>query len=143
MGRFSVEYIDELLAGAEYGQLVEISAIICGSAGFSRNSPDYGLPTVGFVFAEALTWFAQAIRSSVWTYYEATPLARQQAMLSALRELAPAPFAAWYKRSMDDWTDLTKIRALDNWLEAKAKEANDWLRNLLVENREIVLQLTT
>jgi hypothetical protein len=102
MARFGSKYIDELIAGDEYGQLAEISAIFCGCARFSRRAPDYGLPPVGFMFVETLLWFAHAIRSGVWTYFEATPVLRQEAMFLTLREHAPQGFADWYKRGMQD-----------------------------------------
>ena len=142
MGRFSDQYIDELLGGNKPLQLAEISAIICGSACFNLQATDYGLPVVGFVYVEVLTWFAQAIRSSVWTYYEATPLVRQETMLSALRRLAPPSFSDWYERGMREWTDEERIRVVDSWLEANDEVAQKWLRNLLAENRNVLRQLT-
>jgi len=142
MRRFGVEYIDRLLTGKEYGQLAELSSIICGSPRFSRNVIDYGLPPIAFTFVEALCWFAQAIRSGVWKYYEAIPLPRQEAMSKALRRLAPAGYAEWYERGMAIWDDEEKISAVDNWIEGNDIEAQKWLRQLAAANRDEILAVT-
>jgi len=83
MSRFSAEYVDDLLARGGYTELTELSAIICGSPSLRRDNPGWGLPEIPFVFVETLFWFAQGMKSGVWTYYEATPVARQEAMLKA------------------------------------------------------------
>lgn len=106
------------------------------------QAPDYGLPTFAFVFAETLLWFAQAIRSGVWTYYEATPALRQRVMAAALRIHAPQGFADSYERGMLDWRDELKIHAVDVWIETNDAAANAWLRSLARENRETLLALT-
>jgi hypothetical protein len=142
MRRFGIEYIDRLLAGEEHGQLAELSSIICGSSMFSRHAPDYGLPPAAFLFVEALCWFAQAARSGVWTYYEATPLPRQLAMSESLRRFAPSGYAEWYARGMALWHDEEKIPAVDNWIKSTDSEAKRWLRQLAVTNRDEILAAT-
>src|SRR5262245_11510842 len=107
--KYATEYVERLLADDTYESLVQLSSLICSSAQFDTESPDYGLPRFAFLFAETLLWFAQAQRSGVWTYYEATPLKRQDAMANALREAAPEDFASKYERGMRDWQDETRI----------------------------------
>jgi hypothetical protein len=140
--KYAVDYIDRLLTNATYGDLVDLSSAICSSAQFRATSADYGLPQFAFLFAETLLWFAQATRSGVWTYYEATSRARQDAMAAALREAAPEEFASWYERGMHDWRDETRITAVDFWIEANDQVANEWLRTLARRNREALLELT-
>jgi len=139
---YAVQYIDRLLDGETYHDLVELSSVMRSSQQYALQAPDYGLPTFAFLFVEILLWFAQAIRSGVWTYYEATPAPRQRAMAAALRAHAPAGFADWYERGMSDWQDEQKIRTVDDWIEANDDVANAWLRLLARENREALLGLT-
>lgn len=140
--KYAVEYIDRLLRGETCHDLVELSQAVCSSPQFTLQAPDYGLPPFAFVFAETLLWFAQAIRSGVWTYYEATPAARQRAMAAALRAHAPDGYAEWYERGMADWGDEQRIVAVDDWIEANEDAANTWLRQLARANREALLAMT-
>ena len=140
--QYAVRYIDRLLDGDTYHDLVDLSSAMCSSPQYASQAPDYGLPTFAFLFAETLLWFAQAIRSGVWTYYEATPTPRQRALAAALRAHAPAGFADWYERGMSDWQDEQKIQAVDEWMEANDHAANAWLRRLARENREALLAMT-
>lgn len=142
MRRFAVSYVDRLLSTDDYSGIAELCAIISGSATFSPEASDYGLPLVGFTFVESLGWFAQSIRSGAVTYYEATTRFRQEAMLSALRLCAPQANANWYERGMADWPYGERIRALDEWISANDDELHKWLRELLREHRSIVLELT-
>ena len=89
-------YVDGLFASRDYDGLVWLSSTLCGSRGFNLQSPTYGLPRTLFLFVESLFWFAQGLRSGVWTYFEATPSARQQEMLAALGDLAPEGFDEQY-----------------------------------------------
>jgi hypothetical protein len=140
--KYSVEYIDRLLTEATYGSLVDLSSAICSSPQFKGTLGNYGLPQFAFLFAETLLWFAQANRSGVGTYYEATSRARQDAMAAALWEAGPEEFASWYERGMHDWSDENRITAVDTWMMANDEAANEWLRTLVRRNREILLQLT-
>ncbi len=128
-------YLDSLIASRDHGKLVELSTILCGSATFRRSEPDYGFPGPVFVFVESVLWFAQAIRSGVWTYYEATPISRQQAMLRALESEAPAGFATQYALGMRCWQDETKIEEVDRWIADHDGEHNLWLWRLVNEHR--------
>lgn len=142
MRRFGVQYVDGLLTGEDYHQLAELSAIVCGSDRFAPAAPDYGLPLPGFVFVEALCWFAQAARSGAWTYYEATPRPRQEAMARALRGHGPVGYADWYERGMTEWEDEDRMRAVDCWMEANTAAAERWLREFVRQHREVMIELT-
>ena len=140
--KHTIDYIARLLDGNAYGDLIELSSAMLSSPRFAADAPDYGLPQFALLFVEALQWFAQANRSGVWTYYEATPISRQHAMAAALRDQAPPNFADWYERGMADWTDERKIRAVDEWMEANDNSAHAWLRKLVRENSEALFALT-
>jgi hypothetical protein len=142
MRRFSASYVDRLLKGDDYPQLAELCAIVCGASSFSPDKSDYNLPTPAVTFVEALGWFAQTIRSGAITYFEATSRARQEAMSNAMRDYAPETYAIWYERGMANWTDELKIRALDDWVAANEDAVHAWLRKLIVDHREIMLELT-
>jgi hypothetical protein len=142
MRRFGVPYVEGLLAGEDYGQLAELSAIVCGSDRFAPAAPDYGLPPPGFLFVEAMCWFAQAERSGAWTYYEATPRPRQEAMARTLRTYAPAGYADWYECGMADWEDEERMRPVDQWTRANTAEAARWLREFARQHREVMIELT-
>jgi hypothetical protein len=140
--KYAIEYIDARLSGETYHDLVDLSLAMCSSPEYTPSAPDYGLPTFAFAFVETLLWFAQAQRSGVWTYYEATPTPRQTALAAALREHAPPEFAAWYERGRIDWQDEEKIQAVDAWIEVNDDVANAWLRRLARDNREALLAIT-
>src|SRR5436305_2507990 len=116
MRRFAMSYIDSLLHGNSRCELAELSSIICSSPTFSKTAPDYGLPGPAFVFVETQLWFAQSLRSGVWSYYEATPQSRQEAFSKALRQYAPQSYADWYERGMADWKEEGRIAAVDRWM---------------------------
>ncbi len=141
--RYATEYIDRLLQRGSYSDLVELSGMICSSGRFQAQQPDYGLPRFAFVFVETLLWFAQAIRSGVWTYYEATREPRQRAMVGALRDAGPADFATWYERGMRDWSVQARIAEVDVWMKTNDERATIWLHELIAKNSEEFLELTT
>ena len=142
MRRFGLEYIQRLLESSDYMDLVQLSGIVCASSKFSSTVPDYNLPPPLFVFVETLCWFAQAIRSGVWTYHEATPQPRQEATLKALRDFAPPDFAEQYQRGMAEWKDPEQIQAVDEWIEANDEKYNRWLRDWALQNRDLVVEVT-
>ncbi|MBI2837560.1 MAG: hypothetical protein HYX75_04560 [Acidobacteria bacterium] len=133
--KFSRPYLDKLFSSAEYSQLVELSGILCGSEIFDPDEPDYGFPTPVFVLVESLVWFAQASRSGVWSYFEATPMARQQAMLRALEREAPGGFALQYAMGMRDWQVKTRMKKVERWMKAHEEENNFWLWRLAWAHR--------
>jgi hypothetical protein len=136
MGRYSDEYLDELLARSDEVALAELQAILFSWHGRDTLQADYGLPSAIFVYVETVTWFAQAIRSGAWTYYEATPLTRQQAMREALGVWAPQDYAEQYGFGMSYWKDKRGIDALDKWMREREESCNDWLMQLLRRHRE-------
>ena len=139
--KFATAYVDRLLADSTYESLAELSSAICSSARFNAELRDYGLPRFAFLFVETLLWFAQGERSGAWTYYEATPQARQDAMLDTLRRDAPEEFSSWYERGMHDWSDEIRIAAVDTWIEAHGEATYRWLRALAANNRVTLLEL--
>jgi hypothetical protein len=143
MRRYSLEYVDRLLDGRDYGELADLSSHVCGSAQFELSAADYGLPLSAFVFVESLLWMAMAVRSGAQTYFEAAPHARQVRMLDALREHAPAEYATWYSRGMTDWRDELQMDLHDRWVAANEEGANQWLRGLANANRDVFVELTT
>ena len=143
MGRFSDEYLDELLARSDQIALAELQAILFSWHGRDSSQTDYKLPPAIFVYVETITWFSQAIRSGVWTYYEITPLDRQQAMREALVTWAPQDYAAQYGYGMSCWKDAQKIYALDRWIQDREESCNVWLMELLRQHREDLALLNT
>ena len=140
--KYAESYIDRLLIGTEYGDLVDLSQCLCSSRQFITSSPVYGLPQPAFVFVETLCWFAQAIRSGAWTYYEATQPLRQSSMLAALKAHAPKDFAGWYGRGIAGWEDEDTMAAVDQWIEANESASIDWLQVHVNTHRQLVLELT-
>jgi hypothetical protein len=133
MPKFSRAYMDALFSSHDNSKLVELSGYL--QEGLNRGDPTYGYPQAVFVFMESLLWFAQAIRSGAWTYYEATPRARQQAMLRALEGEAPAGFATHYSLGMQNWQDESRIGVVDTWIEDHDEDNNRWLWRLANEHR--------
>lgn len=140
--KYSLEFIDRLLDGTDYGDLVELAAAMSSTVRYRPAQPDYGLPPFAFLFVEVLGWFATGIRSGVWPYYEATPPARQAAMAKVLRDLAPEPFAMWYARGMAGRRDDQVAQTVNAWIDANDEAAHHWLRSLARTHREDVLDLT-
>ncbi len=143
MPRFSSEYIDKLLTGREYSDLVTLSTIVGSSTMFKNDESDYGLPSEAFLFVELLCWFAQAIRSGVWTYYEATPKERQLAFARVLLEFAPSDFYDWFNRGTKNWKDEEKIKTVDEWIEMNDERCNRWLREFALSNRDLFIEMGT
>ena len=139
--RYSPAFIDRLLRASDYHSLVELTQIAYGSAIRSDLHPDYALPQPAFLLCETLLWFAQALRSGVWTYFEATPDARQNAMLKALEALGPEGYAAAYRQGMVGWQNEALMETLDAWLESHEEATTQWLHRLALEHRTLFLRL--
>jgi hypothetical protein len=139
--KYSDEWIDRFLNGETYTDLVELLTIVRTSPGFNSQASDLNLPAFAFVFAETLNWFATACRSGVWTYFEATPTARQNGMRATLKQIGPPMFAEWYERGMCDWEDEDKMVAVSEWMKLTDEAAHAWLRRLMRENRDKLLAL--
>jgi len=139
MPKFSQGYLDALFSSRDYGKLVELSGYL--QEGLSLTDPTYGYPQPVFVFVESLLWFAQAIRSGAWTYYEATPRARQDAMFCALESNAPEGFATHYALGMQNWQDEEKIGVVDAWIENHDEDNDRWLWDLVNTHRATLERL--
>ena len=87
MSRYSAQYLAQLLRQRDYGALVDLQGIALGWEGFDKEIPSFGWPEPIFAVFELVTWLAQADRSGVWTYYEATPVSRLHAVLATLDRL--------------------------------------------------------
>jgi hypothetical protein len=135
--KFAQGYLDALFSGSDLTGLVEIQSYLAASVAYNHAAPTYGHPEPVFAFMEGLLWFSQAIRSGVWTYYEATPRFRQDAMLRALESHAPQEFAAHYALGMKDWRDETRIVVVDKWIEGHEDDCDRWLWRLANEHRPI------
>jgi hypothetical protein len=133
--KFSQAYLDELLSSPEFNKLVELSGYLYAAGGYMVDDATYGLPPSLFVFVESLVWLSQAERSGVWTYYEAAPKTRQDAMLRALECEAPEGFAAHYGLGMETWHDPGKIHVVDVWLQDHEDDINRWLWRLINQHR--------
>jgi hypothetical protein len=141
--RYSAKYLDDLFTSDQYENLVQISSLLCACDRFAAAEPDYGLPTPLFVFVQGLLWFAQSARSGTWTYYEATPVTRQNAMLSALQTVGAVSVAAQYAEGMLHWRDEARMKTLDDWLQNHDTANTQWLRQLVCANREAVEKLVS
>lgn len=93
------------------------------------------LPAPLFAAVEALAWFAQATRSGVWTYFEATAPALKAAILEYLREQGPDGLADQYETGMRHWRDQDRMAVLDDWMDAHERANTDWLWDLLTRDR--------
>jgi hypothetical protein len=139
--KYSVQYIDDLYARADFSALVQLSSDIYGWDGFRRDEPECGFPSAIFGFLETLTWSSRSIRSGVWTYYESTPLSRQWAMLAIAASIAPAELAAAYRLGMATWRDTAAVAAVDRWIAQNEDLITEWHWRILREHREQVNRL--
>ncbi|MDB5430186.1 MAG: hypothetical protein JWP35_1302 [Caulobacter sp.] len=131
-------YVDGLFVAREYDGLVWLSSLVCGADGFNLASPSYGLPSSLFLFAEGLQWFAQGIRSGVWTYFEATPVPRQELMQALLRTNGPPGFSEHYAVGMGAWRSPEAMLVVDQWLEANDNANNAFLWSLAASSRALI-----
>lgn len=135
MPRYSERYLEGLLEGSDYGSLVELQGLLLLLPDYDVSRPTRGLPPHFFVVVEGLQWFAQAGRSGVWTYFEATPPPRQHAMVNALGQLGADELARRYQRGIEQWQDPAAMMELDSWISAADEGAHQWLRTLLRTHR--------
>jgi hypothetical protein len=135
--RYSAAYWDSLFSLGRYEGLVSISQALCTAPTFSIEAAEYGLARPAFLFVEGLSWFAQATRSGVRTYFEATPATRQAAMLEALEASAPKGFAAQYGTGMRDWMNASEMEQLDRWIQSHDTQNNSWLWSIAEQHRGV------
>ena len=131
----SAAYLEDLFRERSLDKLAEISALSCGCRAFDKGATDYGLPGRLFLFVECLGWISQSLRSGSWTYFEATPVARQQLMLKRLREDGLPTLGDRYAESMSNWRDASKISSVDKWLEAHEAVIEAWLWDCAIAAR--------
>ena len=136
----SKQYIDSLVDSPSHEALVTVAGYIWAAAP-ERDLPTYGLELPLFVFCEALTWFSQSIRSGVWTYYEATPTRRQEAMKASLAIVQAGPIIERYAFGMIYWRDFEAMTELDQWLGETDDQNTSWLAELLNSHRDLLKQL--
>src|SRR5579872_4844236 len=105
MSLIASAYLDKTFSERDEASLAFLSSLVCGTQAFDERHAVYGLPPPLFLFVEDLLWFAQAWRSGSWTYFEATPPERQQAMLEALRTDAPNGWSDQYASGMRRWQE--------------------------------------
>lgn len=139
----STHYLERLCEIRDYDGLAWICAVLSGSDRFNADDPTYGFPDPAFNFLERLAWFAQGTRSGAWTYFEATPPARQHAMLSILRhDTHHADFSAQYAFGMENWKEPSSMKALDEWLDANDDRNNALCWQIICSQRDIFQRLT-
>jgi hypothetical protein len=138
----SSDHLERLCAARAYDGLVWISSILCGCDTFRPDEPGYGLPTLLFNLVERLAWFAQATRSGVWTYFEATPPLVQQGMLASLQEDASRPrFAEQYRMGIRHWREPPALEPVDAWMLAHDTCNNDVCWSIVAAQRETLQAL--
>lgn len=131
MSRYSAQYVAQLVAQHDYGALVDLQGIALGWDRFNANDPSFGLPQPLFAVFEILTWLAQADRSGVWTYYEATPAQRQDRVLVALEALQAAELRHQYLYGKEHWQIAEAIGQLDNWIGENEQSTIKWAFTVL------------
>jgi hypothetical protein len=137
--KFSEQFIDRLLSDVTEGSMAELSSILCGSAQFHVESPDYGFPVGLFVFCEVLLWISQTERSGSYTYFDATPVSRQKILIDALESLRAHDLARTYRRGMANVDDSETNR----WVNENGTAVRNWLRSLSISQRDEILRLTS
>jgi len=116
MPRYSQQYIANLIAQHDYGALVDLQRPASGSKLYDTKHPSFGWPCAIFVIFELATWIAQADRSGVWTYYEATPPMRMNCVLATLEELGAVELHKQYNYGKNHWQDEDACDRLDCWI---------------------------
>lgn len=133
MPRYSAQYLAQLLTQGDYAALVDLQGIAIGWDGFDASVPCFGLPSPIFAVFEVLTWLAQADRSGVWTYYEATPDARSECTLTALELLQAVELRQRYAFGKAHWQDAEASGQLDSWIRENEPGIIEWAFAVLAE----------
>ncbi|MYM96366.1 hypothetical protein [Duganella vulcania] len=134
MPRYSDHYLAQLLAQRDYLALVDLQGVASGWEGFDKNLPSFGWPCPIFVVFELVTWLAQADRSGVWTYYEATPVARSDCVLTTLDSLGAVEFHQQYARGKERWQNYEESEKLDKWIRENEQTLIDWAFTVLIDH---------
>jgi hypothetical protein len=139
--RYAESYLDQIL-NAEHGErLVELLCAIGGRPEYDCTAGDLGLPEPAFLLMECSQWMAQSLRSGVWTYYEATPLNRQNACLKVIQNYAPAEWADMYSRGMADWRSDKTMKLIDDWMFRQMDAMDAWRQAFAEANRQVFVEL--
>ena len=138
--KYTAQYIDQLYKARDYHSLVELYSNLSGWERVNYESVDYGFPTPIFVFFELMIFWA-SVRSGVWTYFESTSAVRQKDLIIAMRHFVPDELiekygeaAAAYCQNQSD----VILGGIDKLVEQQESKLNQWLWNLLDQNRQIV-----
>jgi hypothetical protein len=126
MPRYSAHYLTQLLAQRNYEALVDLQGVALGWDGFDTEHPSFGCPYPIFVVFELVTWLAHSDRSGVWTYYEATPVARVDCVLATLEILGAFELHKQYSYGRENWQDEDASEKLDRWICEKEHTIIDW-----------------
>ena len=134
MARYSTQFLSQLLDRHDYAALVDLQGVAMGWSGFDMGHPTFGWPRPIFVVFELLTWLAQADRSGVWTYYEATPVGRLECAAATLDYLNAVELLQNYVYGKDNWRDLDAIGKLDSWISENEDNIITWAFSVLTEH---------
>lgn len=134
MPRYSAQFLSQLLARRDYSALVGLQSVALGWEGYDARVPSFGWPHPIFVIFEILTWFAQADRSGVWTYYESTPVSRLDCALATLDMLKAVELRQQYAYGKMHWQDTEAIAKLDRWLRENERAIIEWAFATLAEH---------
>ncbi|MBV6322656.1 hypothetical protein [Duganella violaceipulchra] len=134
MPRYSAQYLSQLLTRRDYGALVDLQGVALGWEGYDARLPSFGWPQPIFVIFEILTWLAQADRSGVWTYYEATPVVRLDCALATLEMLKAVELQQQYAHGKMHWQDSEVSRKLDYWIRENEQTIIEWAFATLVDH---------
>lgn len=137
MRRYADSYIDQLIGRSDYEAMVDLQGILMSGTRVNLDAPDYGLPSIPFVFVESILWFSQSVRSGAWTYFESTAKDRQAAMYEALDSFAPLGFAERYKYGSENWRDSERMIELDRWIDESDDSCARRLAEFQRKNRDV------
>lgn len=140
MSTTSRQEIDNLLRSADTASLNALSALICSSPHFNRAQPNYALPEALFAFVEGLLWLSQSLRSGTRTYFEATPVERQQRMLEALLHLGAGELPVHYAAAMQQWQIEGACTDVDRWIVEHEDWWDRWLCGVVASHRTELYQ---
>lgn len=142
MMKVAPAYLDSMFGAANDDGLAWLSSMICSADTFRPEHSSYGLSQPIFVLVEGLLWFAQSTRSGVHTYFEATPVERQQVMLNALeQEGAPEGFSTNYRLGTEAWRDPIQATDLDRWIDRNDETNTKFLWSLARAHRSEIESL--
>lgn len=132
--QYNTQYLSHLLDQRDYAALLDLQRVALGWEGFVGTHPSFGWPGPIFVVFEILTWIAQADRWGVWTYYEATSIARMECTVAALQVLNAVELLENYVYGKTNWRDVEAIAQLDSWICENEHNIIDWAFAVLNEH---------